>query len=80
MIKKIEDIDIQNHRYHFSDDIINIKKIDPHKIKLDELDIIIYYIGYVRIKNSKYVKIISVNPLYIIINKVEEYLVKINII
>ena len=56
------------------------KKIDPHKIKLDELDIIIYYIGYVRIKNSKYVKIISVNPLYIIINKVEEYLVKINII
>ena len=60
---------IKNWRYRY-----------PHKIKLDELDILIYYIGYVKIKNSKYVKIISVNPLYIIINKVNKYLVKINII
>ena len=29
--------------------------------------------GYVTIKDSKYVKINRVNPLYLIINKVDEY-------
>ena len=32
--------------------------------------ILIYYIGYVTIKDLKYVKINSVSPLYLIINKV----------
>ena len=31
---------------------------------------VIYYIGYVTMKDSKYVKIDSVNPLYPTINKV----------
>ena len=42
---------------------------DPNNIKIDEKsfkDILIYYIGYVTIKISKYVKINSVNPLYLI--------------
>ena len=34
--------------------------------------------GYVKIKNSEYVKINSVNPLYLIINKVDGYFEKIN--
>ena len=36
-------------------------------------NILIYYIGYVRIKDSRYVKIDIVNPLYLIFNKVNEY-------
>ena len=36
-------------------------------------NIFIYYIGYVRIKDSKYVKIYSVNPLYLISSNVNEY-------
>ena len=38
---------------------IDIKNIDQKSCK----NIIIYYIGYVTIKDSKYVKINSVNPL-----------------
>ena len=40
-------------------------------------NIVINNIGYVTIKNSKYVKINSVNPLYLIINKVKGYFEKI---
>ena len=38
----------------------------------------IYCIGYVTIKDIKYVKINSVNHLYLIINKVNEYFEEIN--
>ena len=56
--------------YYFFDDIINIKNFDPNSIKIDEKsyrNIFIYYIGYMTIKGLKYVKINSVNPLYLII-------------
>ena len=55
------------------DDIINIKNFDPNNIKIDEKsykNIHIYYVGYVTIKDSKYITINSVNPLYLIFNKV----------
>ena len=60
---------------------INIKNFDPSNIKLDEKlykNILIYYTGYVAIKYSKYVKIYSVNLLYLIFNKVNGYFEKIN--
>ena len=41
-------------------------------------NILIYYVGYVTMKNSKYVNINSVNPLYLIINKVNGYFEEIN--
>ena len=41
-------------------------------------NILIYYIRYVAIKDSKYVKINSVNPLYLIFSKVNRYFVEIN--
>ena len=41
-------------------------------------NILIYYIGYVTIKDSKHIKIYSVNPLYLIFNKVNEYFEEIN--
>ena len=42
------------------------------------LNIHIYYIGYVMIKDLKYVKINSVNPLCLIFNKVNGNLKEIN--
>ena len=62
--------------YFFNNYIIKIKKFDPNNIKTDEeshKNILIYYIGYVTIKNLKYVKINSVNPLYVIFSKVNGY-------
>ena len=39
---------------------------------------IIYFIGYATIKDSKYIKINSVNPLYLIISKMNGYFEEIN--
>ena len=67
-------------KYYFFDDIINVKNFDPIKIKMDEKSYknVIYCIGYVTIKESKHVKNNSVNPLYLIINKVNGYFEEIN--
>ena len=37
-------------------------------------DIDIYYIGYITVKDSDYVRISSVNPLYLMIGKVNRYI------
>ena len=52
-----------------------LKNFDQNNIKIDEKSYknIIYYIGYVTIKDSKYIKINSVNPLYHIFSKVNGY-------
>ena len=65
MSNKIKDIDLKTRTYYFFNDIINIKIFDLNNIKIDEKsykNILIYYIGYVMIKDSKYVKIYIVNP------------------
>ena len=59
MINKFKETSIKNNTYCFFDDIINIKNFDPNNIKIDEKsykNILIYYIGYVNIKNLKNVK------------------------
>ena len=59
MSNKVKDINIKNCIYSFFNDIINIKDFDPNNIKIDEKlykNILIYYIGYVMIKDSKYGK------------------------
>ena len=81
MSNKVKDIDIKNRTYYFPYDIINIKDFDVSNIKIDEKsykNILIYYIGYATIKDSKYVKINSVNPLYLIFNEVNGYFKEIN--
>ena len=81
MSSKVKDIDKKSHTYYFSNDIINIKNFDPHNIKVDGKSykvILIYYVGYVMIKRSKYVKIYSVNPLHLIFRNVNEYFKEIN--
>ena len=81
MNNNVKDINIKNHAYYFFDDIINIKEFDPNNIKLDEKsykNVLIYYIVYVTIKDSKYVKINSVNPLYLLFNRINGYFEEIN--
>ena len=57
--------------------MINIKILDPNKIKIDKKsykNVFTYYIGYVTVKDLRYVKINSVNPLYLIINIINGYI------
>ena len=58
MSNKVEDIYIKDRKYYFFNGINNIKKFDPNNIKIDEKpykNILIYYKGYVTIKDSKFV-------------------------
>ena len=75
-------MDTKNRTYYFLNDIINIKNFDPNNIKIDEKsykNILIYYTGFVTVKYSNYVKIFSVNPLNIIFNKVNGYLIELKV-
>ena len=57
------------------------KNFDPNKTEIDETSnkiILIYYFGYVKIKDLKYVKINSVNPLHLFIGKMNGYFDEIN--
>ena len=81
MSNKVKDINLKNRTYYFFDDIINIKNFDPNNIKVDGKsykNILIYYIGYGTIKDSKNVKINSVIHLYLIFGKVNGYFEEIN--
>ena len=81
MRNKVKDIDMKNHTYYFFNDITNIKNFDSNNIKIDRKsykNILIYYIGYVTIKDSEYVKISCVNPSYLIFGKVNGYFEEIN--
>ena len=73
----IKEINIKNRTYYFFDDMINIKDFDPNLLKIDKKsfkNIDIYYIGYMTVKDSYYVKMNCVNPLYLIISEAEEYI------
>ena len=55
----------------------NIEEFDPNLLKIDKKsnkNIGIYYIGYITVKDSGYVKINSVNLLYLIISEVDGYI------
>ena len=73
----IKEINIKNQTYYFFDDMINIKDFDPNLLKIDKKsykNIDIYYIGYITMKDSDYVKIKSINPLYLIISEVDGHI------
>ena len=72
----IKEINIKNQTYYIFDDIVDIKDFDPNLQKIDKKshkNIDIYYIGYITVKGSYYVKINSVNPLYFIISEADGY-------
>ena len=67
MSNKVKDIDIKDWKYYFFNDIVNIENLKSNNIKIDEKlykYILIYYIGYVSVK--EYIKIDSAKPLYLI--------------
>ena len=62
----IKEINIKNQTYYFFDDMIKITNFDPNLLKIDKKsykNIDTYFIGYITMKDSDYVKIKSVNPL-----------------
>ena len=70
----IKEINMKHRTYYFSDEMINIKDFDSDLLKIDKRSykyIDIYYIGYITMKDSDYVKTNSVNPLYLITDKVD---------
>ena len=70
----IKEINMKHRTYYFSDEMINIKDFDSDLLKIDKRSykyIDIYYIGYITMKDSDYVKTNSVNPLYLIIDKAD---------
>ena len=80
-MESIKEINIKNRTYYFFDDMINVKNIHSNLLKMSKKsykDIDIYYNGYITVKDSVYVKILSVNSLYLIINEVDRYLEGIN--
>ena len=57
--------------------MINIKNFDSSLLKIDKKtykNIDIYYIGYITVKDPDYVKIKSVNPLYMMIGEADGYI------
>ena len=80
MSNKVKYIEIKNRTNYFFDDIMNIKNFGSNNIEIDQKsykNILIYYIGYVTIKDSKYMKFNTVNPFFIFI-KVNGYFEEIN--
>ena len=58
------------------DDMIYLKNLDPNKIKVDKKSYkitVIDHIGYVTVKGVSYGIIISVNPWYLITDKINVY-------
>ena len=75
---KVGQIEIKSRAYYFYNDIINIEEFDSNLLKIDKKsykDIDIYYIGYITIKKiGDCENIYSVNPLYLIIGKVDGHI------
>ena len=70
-------INIKNRTYYFFNDMINIEDFPSSLLKIDKNSHKsngIYYIGYITIKKiDDYENIYSVNPLYLIIGKVDGF-------
>ena len=76
MSNNVKNTDIKYRTCYLFNDAFNLKYFDPNNIKIDKKsykNILIYYIWYVTIKDSKYVNIDSVNPLYLIFRNMSGY-------
>ena len=75
---RIKEINIKNRTYYLFNDLINIEDFDSSLLKIDKKsfkNIGIYNIGYITIKKiDDYENIYSVNPLDLIIGKVDGFI------
>ena len=70
---RTKQLNIKNKTYYFYNDLINLSNFSMNDLKLDKKtwkDINIYYIGYVDKNKPEDWCVNSVNPLYLMINKV----------
>ena len=80
-MENIKEINIKNRTCYFFDDIIYIENFNPDLLKINKKsckNIGIYYVGYMTIKDSKYVNIHSVNLSYVLIGEADGSVDKIN--
>ena len=74
MEEEVKQIDIKNRTCYFYSDMINLESFDSKLLKIDKKHqkwINIYYIRYITIKKiDDYENIHSVNPLYLLVNRV----------
>ena len=75
---EVKQIEINNRTYYFYNNIINIEEFDSKLLKIDKKSykvIDICYVGYITIKKTDDCEnIYSVNPLYLIIGKVDGHI------
>ena len=74
----VRQLNIKNKIYYFYNDLINILKFESIDLKLGKKNMerhYIYYIGYIDKNKPEDWKVKSVNPLYLMINKVFCYFV-----
>ena len=75
---KVKQIEIKNRTYYFYNDIINMQEFNSNLLKIDKnpyKDIDIYYIAYIIIKKiGDCENIYSINPLYLIIGRVDGHI------
>ena len=76
-MRNIKQINIKNGTHYFFNEMINIKDFDQNLLKIDKKsykNIGIYNIGYITIKKiNDYGNIHGVNPVYLMIGKVNGY-------
>ena len=68
----IRQLNIEGRTYHFYNDLVNIKNFNINNLKVDKKGVLgndVYYIGYITKKTQWNVN--SVNPLYLMINKIK---------
>ena len=77
---EVKQIEIKNQTYYFDNDMINLKHFKWNLLKIDKKSYKntgIHNIGYITIKKiDDYESIYSVNPLYLQINRANEYIEK----
>ena len=78
MSNKVKHIDIKNRTFYLFNDIVYIENFDSNNIKIDEKYILVDCTGYLTIKDSKYVKIYSLNTLYLIFRNANGYFEEVN--
>ena len=70
----IKEINAKNWTYYLFHDTINVKDFDSNILKIDKKSYKstdIYYVWHITIKDFNYVKVNSVNALYLIIGEVD---------
>ena len=76
----IQQINIKNQTYYFFNDVINIEDFISKLLKIDKIlykNNGIYYIGYITIKKiDDYENINSLNPLHLMIGRVDGFIEK----